>query len=127
VSFLPDALWITVVDSVTGAPIADPTFADEEAVAVTGAPIDERCGAVVDGGACPSWIIGFPGIQGGGIFFIPSGEQTLTVSAPGYAPTSLSFSLQQDKVACGCTGIRRSRRSSSWNRRARGRPGFEVK
>jgi hypothetical protein len=36
----------------------------------------------------------------------PIPDLTFTVSAPGCAPQTFGFALEQDTFACGCTGIK---------------------
>jgi hypothetical protein len=85
----PGPLLLAVVDGM-GQPVADPTFTEQ------GHPLAGVCetdaGVIIaDAGTCGSWVLDQ----------LAMGPHTITVSAPGYEPASVSVMIQGPAGCCG--------------------------
>ena len=86
---MPGAAAIRVLDE-NGDPVASPTFT------VSGHPVDAICetdaGVILeDAGTCDPWKLDT----------LSEGANTITVSAPGYASTTVSVTIQGPNGCCG--------------------------
>jgi hypothetical protein len=85
----PGPLTLEVVDGM-GAPVAGPQFA-EQGHALTGVCETDAGVILQDAGACGSWVF----------MELSMGPHTITVSAPGYQPTTVSVTIQGPSGCCG--------------------------
>ena len=85
----PGPLTLEVVDGM-GQPVADPVFTEQ------GQPLAGVCETdagmvILDAGTCGSWLFSQ----------LPEGPHTIMVSAPGYAPATVSVTIQGPAGCCG--------------------------
>jgi hypothetical protein len=85
----PGTLTLEVVDG-AGQPVVGPQFT-EQGHAVDGLCETDAGMVVIDAGACASWVFQTLSI----------GAHTITVSAPGYDPATVSASIQGPAGCCG--------------------------
>jgi hypothetical protein len=85
----PGTLTLAVVDGM-GQPVADPTFT-EQGHSLAGVCETDAGMVISDAGTCGSWVFDQ----------LSTGAQTITVGAPGYAPATISVTLQGPAGCCG--------------------------
>ena len=85
----PGPLTIEVSDGM-GQPVAFPTFT-EQGHALAGVCETDAGMVIADAGSCGSWVFDQ----------LPMGPHTITVSAPGYEPATVSVTIQGPTGCCG--------------------------
>jgi hypothetical protein len=86
---MPGPLTLEVVDGM-GQPVADPVFT-EQGHALAGLCETDAGMILPDAGTCGSWLFDQ----------LAMGPHTIVVSAPGYAPTTVSVTIQGPAGCCG--------------------------